>query len=198
MPVSTYQTEGIVMVSVLTLWLPILVAAIIVFIVSSILHMVFSYHNSDFGGVAAEDDVRSALRQFNIPPGDYIIPWAADNKARNSDEFKARADEGPVAYMHVLPNGMGNMTTSLLQWFAYSLIVGIFAAYIAGRALPVGADYLEVFRFAGCTAFVGYSLALLQNSIWYKKSWSATLKSVFDGLIYALCTGGAFGWLWPA
>ncbi|NNE47987.1 MAG: hypothetical protein HKN37_15150 [Rhodothermales bacterium] len=186
------------MVSVLALWLPILVAAVFVFIVSSILHMVFSYHNSDFGGVPSEEEVRSALRKFNIPTGDYIIPYAADNKERNTDEFKARADEGPVVFMHVLPNGMGNMTSSLIQWFVYSLIVGIFAAYIAGRAVPAGADYLEVFRFAGCTAFVGYSLALVQNSIWYKKSWRATLKSVFDGLVYALVTAGAFGWLWPA
>ncbi len=100
--------------------------------------------------------------------------------------------------MYVLPNGMGNMTSDLAQWFAYCVVVGIFAAYIAGRAVEPGGDYLEVFRFAGCTAFVGYSLALLQNSIWYKKSWSSTLKSVFDGLIYGLVTGGAFGWLWPS
>ena len=126
------------------------------------------------------------------------IPYAADNKERASDEFRAKADEGPVAFMYLLPNGLGNMTSQLMQWFVYAIVVGVFAAYIAGRAVGPGGDYLEVFRFAGCTAFVGYSLALLQNSIWYKKSWSSTLKSVFDGLIYGLVTGGTFGWLWPA
>jgi hypothetical protein len=186
------------MVSVPSLWLAILVAAVLVFIVSSILHMALSYHNSDFKGVPSEDKVRSALREAGVPPGDYVIPYAADNKERNTDEFKARADEGPVAFMYVLPNGTGNMTSSLLQWFGYCIIVGIFAAYIASRAVQPGDDYLDVFRFAGCTAFVGYSLALLQNSIWYKKSWSSTLKSVFDGLIYGLVTAGTFGWLWPA
>ncbi len=186
------------MVSVLSLWLPILVAAVFVFILSSILHMALKYHNSDFGGVPSEDQVRSSLRGFGIPPGDYVIPYAADNAERNSDEFKAKADEGPVAFVTVLPNGMGNMTSSLIQWFVYCLVVGIFAAYIAGRALGPGDDYLEVFRFAGATAFVGYSLALMQNSIWYKKSWSATLKSMFDGLLYGLVTAGTFGWLWPA
>jgi hypothetical protein len=55
-----------------------------------------------------------------------------------------------------------------------------------------------VFRFAGATAFVGYGLALWQHSIWYKLAWSTTLKSNVDSLIYALLTGGAFGWLWPA
>jgi hypothetical protein len=44
---------------------------------------------------------------------------------------------------------------------------------------------------------MGYGLGLLQNSIWYKRNWSATLKSVFDSLIYGLVTAGAFGWLWP-
>jgi hypothetical protein len=76
-------------------------------------------------------------------------------------------------------------------------VVGFFAAYVTGRALGPGAHYLEVFRYAGTVAFAGYSLALLQNSIWWNKSWSATLKSVFDGLIYALLTAGTMGWLWP-
>lgn len=186
------------MVTVLSLWLPILVAGVFVFIVSSIMHMLLTYHNSDFTGVPAEDEVRSALRQFSIPPGDYFIPYASDNKERNTEEFKAKTEEGPVAVMTVLPNGMGNMTSSLIQWFVYCVIVSVFAAYIAGRAVGPGGDYLEVFRFAGCTAFVGYSLALAQNSIWFKKSWSATLKSMFDGLVYGLVTGGTFGWLWPA
>ena len=83
------------------------------------------------------------------------------------------------------------------MWFLYCMVVGVFAAYIAGHALGPGAHYLGVFRFAGCTAFVGYALALLQNSIWYKKAWGATLKSMFDGFVYALLTAGVFGWLWP-
>ncbi len=64
-------------------------------------------------------------------------------------------------------------------------------------ALDAGAHYLEVFRFAGVTAFLGYGLALIQNSIWYKKGWASTIKSLFDSLIYALFTAGIFGWLWP-
>jgi hypothetical protein len=77
------------------------------------------------------------------------------------------------------------------------VVVEIFAAYIAGRALSAGAPYLHVFRFAGATAFVGYSLALWQMSIWYRRAWSSTIKATVDGLIYALLTGGVFGWLWP-
>ena len=89
------------------------------------------------------------------------------------------------------------MTTSLVLWFLYSVVVSFFAAYIAGRAVGPGADYLTVFRFVGSTAFMGYSLALLQNSIWYKRNWGMTLKSMFDGLVYGLLTAGTFAWLWP-
>jgi hypothetical protein len=91
-----------------------------------------------------------------------------------------------------------SMGKSLMQWFLYCIVVGVFAAYIAGRAVGPGAEYLEAFRFAGATAFIGYGIALWQNSIWYKIAWSTTIKSNFDSLIYGLLTGGAFGWLWPA
>jgi hypothetical protein len=90
------------------------------------------------------------------------------------------------------------MGKNLSLWFLYSVIVSVFAAYITGRAVGRGTDYLTVFRFAGTTAFMGYSLALLHESIWYLRPWLRTLKSVFDGLVYALLTAGMFGWLWPS
>ncbi|MBW8838613.1 MAG: hypothetical protein JF602_01975, partial [Gemmatimonadetes bacterium] len=83
------------------------------------------------------------------------------------------------------------------MWFAYCVAVGVWAAYIAGRGLAPGTVYLQVFRFAGGTAFIGYTLALWQMSIWYRRAWSTTIKATIDGLIYACLTAGAFGWLWP-
>ena len=186
------------MVPVLSLWLPILLSAVFVFIASSIIHMVVAYHRSDFGKVPEEDDVMDSLRKFNIPPGDYVIPCAGSSKEMSTPEFTEKCTKGPVAFMTVIENGPPKMAASLVMWFVYSIIVSIFAAYIGGRALGPGVDYLDVFRFVGCAAFIGYSLALLQNSIWYKRNWSATFKSMFDGLLYGLLTAGTFGWLWPA
>lgn len=186
------------MVTVMSLWLPILLAAVLVFIVSSVIHMVLTYHRNDFGAVAREDDAMTALRPFAIPPGDYAMPYAGDPAIMKSPEYQGKLEKGPVMFMTVLPNGQMNMGTSLGLWFLYAIVVGIFAAYVAGRALEPGAHYLEVFRFAGTTALAGYALALAQNSIWYRRNWMATLKSMFDGLIYALLTAGVFGWLWPA
>ncbi|MFQ5747654.1 MAG: hypothetical protein ACE5HF_10620 [Gemmatimonadota bacterium] len=186
------------MVPLASLWLPILLAALVVFAASSVIHMVLSYHDSDFGRLPSEDEVMDALRPFAIPPGDYVMPCPGSHKAANTPEFLEKANRGPVAFMTVFPNGRPSMGASLLQWFLYCVLVGLFAAYVTSHALGPGAEYLSVFRFAGATAFAGYGLALLQNSIWYRRNWGATLKSVFDALIYGCLTAGVLGWLWPA
>lgn len=185
------------MVSIVSLWLPILLSGVSVFIISSIIHMVLQYHKNDFKKLPSEEQVMDDLRKANIPPGDYHFPRPKDMKDMGSPEFIEKMKQGPVGFMTIMENVSPNMGKQLVLWFIYSIIVGIFAAYIAGHTLTHGAHYLAVFRIAGATAFVGYSLALLQNSIWYKRNWAATLKSMFDGLIYALFTAGIFGWLWP-
>jgi hypothetical protein len=185
------------MVNVISLWLPILLSALFVFMVSSIIHMFLPYHRSDFKKIQSEDEVMDSLRKFNILPGDYVMPYAGSPEVMRSEEYKEKVRNGPMAFMTVMKSGEQNMGANLALWFVYSVVVGIFAAYITGLALGPGSEYMIVFRFASATAFIGYSLALLQNSIWYKRNWPATIKSMFDGLIYALVTGGVFGWLWP-
>jgi hypothetical protein len=185
------------MVPVMSLAVPILVSAVIVFAASSIIHMVLPYHRNDLRRLSNEDAVLDALRRFNIPPGDYAIPHAGSPADMKKPEFVEKMKKGPVVFMTLAPGGPPSMGTSLLLWFLYSVVVSVFAAYIAGRALAPGAHYLEVFRFAGCSAFMAYSLALPQDSIWYKRSWGMTLKTMFDGLAYGLLTAGTFGWLWP-
>ena len=138
-----------------------------------------------------------SLRPLAIPPGDYLIPCAGSMEVRNSPGFNEKLKKGPVLVMTVWPNGPASMGRNMLLWFLYSLVVSIFAAYIAGRALPPGAYYLQVFRFAGATAFIGYSLALWQMTIWWGRSWKITIKATIDGLLYGLLTAGVFGWLWP-
>jgi hypothetical protein len=185
------------MVALTSLWAPILLGGVLVFVVSSIIHMVLPYHRSDYGTLPAEDDVMEALRRFKIPPGDYLIPWAGTPDRMRSPEFLEKMKRGPVAMMTMMESGPPSMGKPLTWWFVYSLIVGLFAGYVASRTLPPGAAYLEVFQITGTVAFAGYSLALWQYTIWYKRSAATTAKSTLDGLIYALLTAGAFGWLWP-
>lgn len=185
------------MVSIISLWLPILLSAVLVFIISSIIHMFLRYHNTDFGQLADEEKVMDDLGKYNIAPGEYVLPYAGSMEVMNSPEYKEKRNKGPVAFMTVMESGPVNMGKSLFLWFIYCLIVGIFAAYVSGAALKPGAEYLAVFRFTGVTAFIGYVLALWQNSIWYNRKLSTSIKNTFDGLVYALFTAGIFGWLWP-
>ena len=181
-----------------SLWLPILLSAFLVFIVSSIIHMLLPYHRSDFGKLPKEDEAMDVLREFAIPPGDYVMPCAASSQEMKSPEFAEKTRKGPIIFMTVLPSGSFSMGKSLVQWFVYAIAVSVFAAYITSRAVDPADEYLTVFRFAGATAFFGYAVALWHNSIWFKRKWSSTLKSTFDGFVYALCTAGVFGWLWPS
>jgi hypothetical protein len=185
------------MVGLQTLWLPILLSSVIVFIVSSIIHMVLPWHKSDYPRVPDEDKLMAALRPLAVPPGDYMVPRASSMQEMRTPEFAAKLQSGPVLMLTVMPNGPWSMGRNLVLWFLYSVVVGIFAAYIASRALPAGADYLRVFQLTGATAFVAYAVALWQMSIWYRRAWNITIKATIDGLIYALLTAGTFGWLWP-
>jgi len=185
------------MVGLTSLWLPILLSAVVVFIVSSVIHMLLPWHKKDYKKIPDEGKVLDALRPFNLQPGDYMAPLPSNMKDMKSPEFAEKMKKGPVVFVTVRPNGMGKMGPTMFLWFIYSVVVGFFAAYIAGRALPVGAYYLQVFRFVGAGAFMGYSFALWQFSIWYGRSWSTTIKATIDGLLYALLTAGVFGWLWP-
>ncbi len=185
------------MVELSALWGPILLSAVVVFVASSLIHMLTPWHKSDYPKMPNEDKVMDVLRALAIPPGDYLIPCASSRQEMRSPEFIEKRKKGPVVMMTVWPAGEVGMARYLVLWFLYALVVGIFVGYVAGRALHPGDEYLHVFRFAGVTAFLGYSLALWQMSIWYHRSWLTTVKSTVDGLIYALLTAGVFGWLWP-
>ena len=185
------------MVSLLSLWLPILLSALLVFIASALMHTVLGYHANDFRKLDDEEAARRSLGAIRIPPGQYVIPYAGSTAAMKSPEYEEKMRTGPVVLLTVRPNGPFNMGSSLGLWFLYILVVSLFAAYIASRAIPPGADYLDAFRFTGTVAFAGYSLALIQESIWYWRSWRTTIVNVLDGLVYALLTAGVFGWLWP-
>ena len=185
------------MTSLFSLWLPILLSAVVVFIVSSLIHSLLPWHKNDYPQIPNESKVMDALRPLAIPPGDYMVPRGSSMEEMKSSAFTEKLNKGPVMIVTVKPNGEWKMGPIMFLWFLYSLIVNFFAAYIASRALPAGAYYLQVFRLVGASAFMGYSFALWQMYVWYGRSLSTTIKATIDGLIYALLTAGVFGWLWP-
>lgn len=185
------------MVPIHALWLPILLSAVIVFIASSIIHMALPIHKSDYRKLPDEEKALDTLRATGVTPGrEYRFPFCTPKEMKTPEGIE-KMKHGPVGLLVIMPNGAMNMGKFLGQWFVYCVVVSIFSAYLTGRTRPPGTEYLEVFRVAGTTAFLGYSLAQAQNSIWRGVTWGVTLKHMLDGLIFGLLTAGTFGWLWP-
>ena len=184
------------MVPLTALLLPILLSAVIVFVASSIIHMVLPYHRSDYQPLPEEDNLLPALRAAGLEPGVYHFPFCT-HKDMKSPAVQEKFKQGPVGMLTVFPSGPVAMPKFLGMWFAYGLLIGLFVAYLTGHTVAPGAHYLAVFRVAGTAAFLAYGLGPLVNGIWKGQPWSVTLKEAFDGLIYSLLTAGTFGWLWP-
>ena len=184
------------MVSLTALWLPILLSAVLTFFASSLIHMVLGWHAGDWKKFPSEDAVLDALRSFNLAPADYVAPLPTSRAEMSTPEFKAKVARGPRVTLTVLPPE-NSMPRNLVLWFLYSIVVAVFAAYVASMTLAPGAPYLTVFRVTSTVAFAGYALALWQSWVWYSRSLGYTIRSTIDGLVYGLLTGGAFGWLWP-
>ena len=184
------------MVSLSALWLPIVLSAVIVFVASSLLHMLLKYHQNDCHQIPDEDKFLSLLRPANLKPGLYVFPYCLP-KDMKSPAAAEKYKQGPVGLMNIMPSGQPAMPKFLGQWFLYCLVIGFFVAYLTGHTVPSGAHYLAVFRVAGTAAFLAYGLGHVSNGIWKGQTWSATIKEVLDGLLYGLLTAGTFGWLWP-
>jgi hypothetical protein len=184
------------MVPLFALWLPILLSSVIVFIASSIMHAVLTYHQSDCQQLPSEEKVLAVMRSAGLQRGFYMFPYGLP-KDMKSPAMIEKYKQGPVGMMTVLPSGLPIMPKFLGMWFAYTLVIAIFVAYLTGHTVAPGAQYRVVFRVAGTAAFMAYGLGQLSNGIWKGQPWGMTLKEVFDGLVFGLLTAGTFGWLWP-
>ncbi|MDX1480569.1 MAG: hypothetical protein R3315_02780 [Woeseiaceae bacterium] len=179
--------------SILELWLPIGLSAIVTFIASAVIWMGLRWHNRDYRAPADEAALRGALN--GAAPGFYLLPYCMDPAEFKRPDVRQKYEEGPLAYVTVVPSGVPKMGPKLISSFVFYLFVGALCAYLVSRTLPPGAAYLEIFRVAGTVAFVAHGIALIPESIWFGRPWPMTAKSLLDAVIYGLLTGGVFGWL---
>ncbi len=185
------------MVSLASLWLPIVLGAVAVFVASSLIHMVFKWHNADYRKLSNEDEVRAAIRKGEATPGQYSMPHCLGPQDAQKPEIQQRFVEGPVAMVWVLPNGMPNMGKMLGSWFALNLLVSFLIAYIAAHTLAAGAAPMQVLRVTAAIGFMAYAIGSISDGIWFGKPWVAVGKDLLDSLIYGFAGGAAFAWLWP-
>lgn len=187
------------MVSILSLWLPIVLSAVAVFIASSILHMVLTYHRRDYRQLPDEAAVLDALRRGGeLGPGVYTFPYCASGKEMGTPEMQEKYKRGPIGMLSVMPSGPPKLGKFLVRWCVFCFLVSVAVAGLLCHALPPGTPYLVVFHGAAVAAFMAYGFGELVAWIWKGQPGSNTLRGLFDALVYALLTAGFFGWLWPA
>lgn len=179
------------------LWLPILLSAVLVFVVSAVFHMVLPFHKGEYQKLPGEDGILEQMRKETIVPGEYAFPGVSSMKEMGTPEMVKKYEQGPVGYLTIIPTGVPGMGKNLVAWFVYSIVISIFAGYLAMHTVGRGAEYLAVFRVTGTVAVIGYGVTHIPDSIWKGRPWSSTIKHVIDGVIYGLLTSGVFGWLWP-
>lgn len=184
--------------NLVALWLPIVVSAVGVFVASSLVHMVFKWHNSEYRDMPNDDAVRSTLRQGNLSPGFYVTPHCTDMKEMQSEAMMQKYKEGPVVFMTVMPNGAPNMGRALGLWFVFSLIVASGAAAITLHGIPLNGDAHIAAHSIALITFIAYGFGSLQDFIWMGKPLSSMLKYLLDALIYSVVTALSFWILWPS
>jgi hypothetical protein len=184
--------------ALLSLWLPILLSAVVVFVISSLVHMVFKWHASDYVALPNEDAVRDAIRAGNPRPGRYVVPHCREMKEMGSEAMQKKYQEGPVGHFTLGPNGAPNMGKFLGQWFLFSLLVAVVAAYLAAQVF--GLDHAQARRAAklvGAVSFIAHGFGNIPESIWMMRPWCGTAKYLLDAALYALGSAAVFYFLWP-
>ena len=179
------------------LLLPSLISAVLIFIASSLIHMVIKWHQSEYRTLPNEDEVRAAIGKSRPTPGKYVVPFSKDGKEMASPEMQKKYADGPNVVMYVRENGAVQLGPFLGKWFVYTLVVSLLAGYVARATIAPGAEYLQVFQVVGAAAWLAYAWAIPSDSIWIGKRWSSTFVYMIDGLIYAALTAGSFAWMWP-
>ena len=180
-----------------SLWWVVILAAVAIWIASSIVWMVLPHHRNDFGRLGDEDAAMNAIGS-GTAPGQYRFPHCGSMEDTKTEAFQEKQAKGPVGLLTVMPPGPFKMGKTMGIWFAYALFASFVVAYVARMTLMPGAECMQVFRLTSTVAFAIYGMQALPDAIWMGKPWSTALKGVADGLGYALITGGIFCWAWPA
>ena len=184
------------MVTILSLWLPILIASVLVYVVAAVLYMATPLHSKDFAKLQGEDAVMDVLRAQEVKQGQYMFPGAESKKEWSSPEWIEKANRGPVGLLFIHALGT-SMSKQLTFQGIFVLAISIMAGYMGSASLPPGAEYLEVFQVVGTAAFLAHSAGPFTDAIWYGFSWKMAWVRALEGLLFGVLTAGVFGWLWP-
>ena len=176
------------------LWLPILVATVVLWVLSFVAWVVLPHHFGDFKKLDSENEMMELVKQANIPAGNYMFPYSGTKPEQDSKEYQDRYTEGPRGTLNVY--NMPNMGINMAQTILYFLITSLTIACITNVACPAGdaeTDFMKVFRIAGTIGVLTYASSGVLHKIWFKaKQWTDML----DGAVYGVALGLIFAALW--
>jgi hypothetical protein len=182
------------MVSLNALWLPTLVSAVGVFLVSNLFHMAIpAWHRGDYGKLDNEKAFLDALA--STKSGQYIAPHV--NWGKLAPEEREAMMAKPMAFALVRNPARFSFPKTLGLYLLYLLGISFVIGYVASMVLATGMAFAWVFRVVGTVGILAYAFGTVSDAIWYGKPWSVVAKFIIDGVIYGLVTGAIFGWLWP-
>jgi hypothetical protein len=178
------------------LWLPILISAVVVWIISAIVWMALPHHKRDFIGLPDEDGFLDYIRKSGIKPGNYVFPDFRGREAMKSTRVEKALNEGPVGHLSVwqMPLTMGS---KMFATFIVYLVVSTLIAYLTRVALPGAAPFAKVFQVAGTAGILAYCFSFIPNAVWFGSYKRTIVANVVDGIVYGLITGAIFAWRWP-
>jgi hypothetical protein len=178
------------------LWLPILLSATAIWVISVIASMALPHHKRDFIDLTDEDGFMDYIRGSGIKPGNYLFPDFRDREAMKSEKVQKALKEGPVGHLSVwrTPLTMGG---KMAATFIVYLVVSTLIAYLTRVALPGAAPFAKVFQVAVTAGILAYCFSFIPNAVWFGSYQRTIVASFIDGIVYGLITGAIFAWCWP-
>jgi hypothetical protein len=149
------------MVTILSLWLAIVLSAVVVWMASLVVWAVLPYHQSDYKGLPDEEAARKALTP--LAPGQYNIPHLASRDELKKPEVAKMFEEGPAGFLTITSRGIPSAGRGMALSFVYNLVISFFVAYLASITLAADVSYLGVFRVAGTVAWLAYGWAVIPD-----------------------------------
>lgn len=185
-------------ITVSDLWLAIIVAGLLCWVASALIHMLIKYHNADYKGLANEDAVSVALAEKYPKPALYTLPYCSDMKAMGEEHMQKKFKAGPVAMITIMPNGMPPMGKLLTQQILFFIFGSLLIGYLTTLSITINSEFMTIFRQVFVAAFLTYGWAQIPYSIWMGQPWSNCIRYMLDALIYAAVTAATFAFLWPS
>jgi len=183
------------MIPVTSLWLPIIASTAGCFVASSILWMASPLHKGDYKKFDHEDDLIGVIKKSGATGGLFMFPYCTHG-GKPDEAAIAKYKAGPCGTL-LIRHGGYSMGKPLAIWFVHLLLVCTFIAYLAGLAVPPGADLMSVSQIVGTAALLAFAGATLPELAWKGTPGRNCVASLVDALIYTVIVCAAFGFLWP-